>query len=136
MRSQKSEVRLLQRGDRVPHFDVEQMNCSRARYRDLWQLRNLLLLSLPDDEGGEFVEYATRVAERQAEFSAEEAGLVMTRAPITGVPRPGLVIADRWGEIYSVVNARSAQELPTVDDLLEWIRYIQHACPECQGEAK
>jgi hypothetical protein len=60
----------------------------------------------------------------------------MTRAPITGVPRPGVVIADRWGEIYSVVNARSAPELPTVEDLLEWFRYIRHACPECEGEAK
>ena len=127
---------MLQRGDRVPHFDVEQMDGTRARYRELWQLRNLVLLSLPDDDGGEFVEYATRLAQRQAELRAEAAGLVMTRAPITGVPRPGLVIADRWGEIYSVVTARSAPELPTVDDLLEWVRYIQHACPECEGEAK
>jgi hypothetical protein len=127
---------MLQRGDRVPHFDVEQIDGTRARYGELWQLRNLLLLSLPDDEPGEFVDYATRLVRRQAEFSAEEAGVVMTRAPITGVPRPGVVIADRWGEIYSVVNARSAPELPTVEDLLEWFRYIRHACPECEGEAK
>jgi hypothetical protein len=127
---------MLPRGDRVPHFDVEQMDGTRARYGELWQLRNLLLLSLPDDEPGEFVDYATRLVRRQAEFSAEEAGVVMTRAPITGVPRPGVVIADRWGEIYSVVNARSAPEWPTVEDLLEWFRYIRHACPECEGEAK
>jgi hypothetical protein len=43
---------MLQRGDRVPHFDVEQMDGTRARYGELWQLRNLLLLSLPDDEMG------------------------------------------------------------------------------------
>ena len=127
---------MVQRGDRVPHFDVEQMDGTRARYRDLWQVRNLLLLSLCDDDGGEFVEYATRLTRRQAEFSAEHTALVVTRARIPGVPRPGVVIADRWGEIYSVVHARSAPELPTMDDLLEWVRYIQHACPECEGEAK
>ena len=131
-----SEVRRLQRGDRVAHFEVEQMDGSRARYRDVWQLRNLLLLSLPDDEPGEFVDYATRLVQRQAEFSAEHTALVVTRTGIAGVPRPGVVIADRWGEIYSVVHARSAQDLPTVDDLLEWLRYIQHACPECEGETK
>jgi hypothetical protein len=127
---------MLQRGGHVPHFDVEQMDGSRARYGELWQLRNLLLLSLPDDDGGEFVEYATRLAQRQAEFTTEQTALVVTRAGIAGVPRPGVVIADRWGEIYSVVDARTAPELPTVDDLLEWFRYIQHACPECEGEAK
>jgi len=127
---------MLQRGDRVPHFDVEQMDGTRARYGELWQLRNLLLLSLPDREPGEFVDYAARLVQRQAEFTGEHTALVVTRAGIAGVPRPGVVIADRWGEIYSVVTARSAPELPTVEDLLEWFRYIQHACPECEGETK
>ncbi len=136
MSVQSLDVRKLQRGDRVPHFDVDQIDGTRARYSDQWQMRNLVLLSLPDGDGAELVEYATRLAERRAAIDAEQTALVLTRAPIPGVPRPGLVIADRWGEIYSVVDARSAAELPTLDDLLEWLRYIQHACPECEGEVR
>jgi len=26
--------------------------------------------------------------------------------------------------------------LPTPEDLLDWIRYVENRCPECEGEAK
>jgi hypothetical protein len=26
--------------------------------------------------------------------------------------------------------------LPTPEDLLDWIRYVENQCPECEGEAK
>jgi hypothetical protein len=60
----------------------------------------------------------------------------MTREAVAGVPTPGLLIADRWGEIYFVGTAPRACELPGPLEILEWLRYIEYECPECQGEVK
>jgi hypothetical protein len=45
------------------------------------------------------------------------------------------VVADRWGEIKLVAGATSVAELPSADELVEWVRFVQCACPECEGEA-
>ena len=126
---------MLQRGGRVPHFDVRTIDGARVRYRDVWQARNLLLLSLAAP-AGEFADYLAGVQARLADISDQQTTFVATTEEVAGVPRPGVLIADRWGEIYSVVPAEHPSDLPPVDDLLEWLRYIQHACPECEGETR
>jgi hypothetical protein len=50
---------------------------------------------------------------------------------VTGVPRPGALVADRWGEVVHVEDG-----WPTVSSLLEWLDYVAHRCPECEGEAR
>jgi hypothetical protein len=44
---------------------------------------------------------------------------------------PGLVVADRWGEIVHV-----AREVPRVADVLDWLDHLEQRCPECEGEAR
>ena len=61
-----------------------------------------------------------------------EARLVVTRETVDGVPRPGVVIADRWGEVFAVIDDPARTD---VDDLIEWLRWVQMKCPECEGEA-
>jgi hypothetical protein len=129
---------MLQRGDRVPHFTARRQDGSEVRYEtQIWQQRNLLLVSIPGgrDEGG-FAEYSRQLTERAADIAATETAIVITGAGIAGVPRPGVVMADRWGEIAFAVEAARASDLPVVDEILEWLRFVQHKCPECEGEAR
>jgi hypothetical protein len=126
---------MLQRGDQMPHVVLHQLDGAEVRYADIWQHRNLLLVMLPEDDAG-FDQFAGQVRDRAADIAAAETVLVITREDVAGAPSPGLLIADRWGEIYFVVWARRAQELPPMEQLLDWLRYVQHECPECQGEVK
>ena len=126
---------MLQRGDRMPHVVVHGLDGAEVRYADIWQHRNLLLVVLPEDDAG-FAQYACEVRDRTADIAATETVTVLTRDEVPAAPRPGLLIADRWGEIYFVVGARQPSDLPPMDELLDWLRYVQHECPECQGEVK
>jgi hypothetical protein len=60
----------------------------------------------------------------------------MTRDDVPGLRAPGALVADRWGEIVYVAPIAEAAGSPTVAELLEWLEYVQHRCPECEGEAK
>ena len=41
---------------------------------------------------------------------------------------PGALVADRFGEIGFVGGAASVRELPSADDLVEWVRYLSIRC--------
>jgi hypothetical protein len=126
---------MLHRGESVPRFVVARLDGSRVSYADIWQKKNLLLVALADDDSDESTAYARALAERMPDLTAHETACVITRDPIPGVQRPGIVIADRWGEIYCVVGG-AIEDLPDADDLVEWLRFVQSQCPECQGEAR
>jgi hypothetical protein len=61
---------------------------------------------------------------------------IVTRDAVEGLPCPGVVVADQWGEIAHVVRSLQVEDLPAPDELIEWVRYLQYRCPECEGEAK
>ena len=69
-------------------------------------------------------------------LSDDETEWIVTRDPVEGLPCPGIVVADRWGEIAHVVHSSQVEDLPPADELIEWVRYLQYRCPECEGEAK
>jgi hypothetical protein len=52
------------------------------------------------------------------------------------VPSPGVVVADRWGEVYYVQEADRAAALPPPAELIDWLRFVRDECPECQGETR
>lgn len=123
----------LQRGGRVPHFHVTDTSAARVAYDEaIWQRDHLLLVSLGDDDGDPFAAIARDLQGRASDIAALEARLVVTRDPIAGVPRPGAVVADRWGEVFAVIDEAGSTY---ADDLIEWIRWVQMKCPECEGEA-
>ena len=125
---------MFQRGDRVPHFTVTTADGAVVRYEDIWQHDGMLFVSFPADDVP-MRAYADRLARRQPDVAAHDTRYVVTHDVVPGVPHPGMAIADRWGEIYAVFDA-SAPDLPGADDVVEWLRYIHHECPECQGEAR
>jgi hypothetical protein len=128
---------MLRRGDAVPHFVVTRLDGSTARYEDVWQRRNVLLVSLPAGEPTDMDRaYLAELARRQQDISDHEAECVVTRDAVPHVPSPGIVIADRWGEIYLAGGGPAIADLPGMADIFECLRAIQHECPECQGEAR
>jgi hypothetical protein len=119
----------LQRGHAVPFFEVETAEGARRAYRDVWQRRSLLLVSVAP-ASLDLAQIAARLRERVG----EGAEVVVTSDPVEGMPRPGALVADRWGEIVFVAPIDPAAV--DVEDLAEWVRFVQLQCPECEGEAR
>lgn len=130
----------LERGGQVPHVSVRGLDGTTITYRDIWQRKNLVLVSfLPEREGGDERGEASYLAALQARdqvFREHEAEVVITRDPVAGLPAPAVLIADRWGEIAAVQTSGEAASLLSVDEILEWLHFIARACPECEAEAK
>ena len=124
----------MQRGDLAPHFEVTTIDGARATYAAIWQRRNLVLVVLPREEQEADRRYASTLKEHAQEFDALATVVVVTREIVANVTAPGVVVADRWGEVYFA--AAGPHELPPVDELLEWLGYIQKECPECEGERR
>lgn len=127
---------MLARGDLIPHFTVTTIDGTRIEYRTLWQHTNLLLISIDDDRSPAAAAYLQWLADARGDLTAYDTALVITRDVIVGVPRPGFVIADRWGEVHFVEERSTLADLPPVSELVESLRFVQVQCPECQGEAR
>ncbi len=48
-----------------------------------------------------------------------------------GLAIPSLFIADRWGEIWAAWAGGADHRLPSGQDILQWLEFIQAQCPEC-----
>jgi len=114
----------------VAHFEVTTVDGGRVRYRELWQHRNLVLVAGRPGERDGLALYASRLADRRREFDDSEATVVVTTDRVKDVSAPGIVIADRWGEVQYRRHFAVA-EPPDVEELLSWVRFIQTQCPEC-----
>jgi hypothetical protein len=120
----------------VPHFSVTTIDGRRSSYAELWQRKNLLLIAIPDAESTERAAWVSGLSAHTAELTAHDTECVITSDQIDDVPCPGLVIADRWGEVVFVAEARTVADLPDVDAIIDWLRHVQGRCPECEGEAR
>jgi hypothetical protein len=127
---------MLQRGDSVPHFQVTTVGGALFSYSTIWQRQNLVLLCLPAAESQCSGTYMSELVARKSEFGAKDAECVVTRDPVAGVGSPGIIVADRWGEIAHVAQATHVDDLTSPEDLLDWLDYLEQRCPECEGEAK
>lgn len=121
--------------DLMPMFTANNADGTHVRYDDIWQRRNLLLVSLPNDDPTGAT-YATTLGVLEPDLAAYDAALIITTTRIEGVPSPGVVVADRWGEVYYVQEADRAAALPPPAELVEWLRFVRNECPECQGETR
>ncbi len=127
---------LLEPGDQMPHVRVRDVRGQTVTYSAIWQHRHLVLVALPAAGTlGSFWHYLSHLASRLAPPELETE-CVITREAVPGLPRPGLVVADRWGEIVLVVHGACATDLPGPDAVAAWVDYLQRQCPECEGEAK
>lgn len=125
-------------GGQVPHFTVRSWQGTPVAYARLWQRQHLLLVALGDARGddADADAYVAALEARMADLTANETACVITRDPIPGLAAPGVLVADRWGEIQYVTAGKAIADLPGPDALVEWLRYVQVQCPECQGETR
>ncbi len=112
--------------DKVAHFLVRARDGATVDYRTIWQNAQLLLVCLDDSPASErFMAIADELAGRGDELAAIESRLVVTADLVPGAPRPGVLIADRWGEIYTTLDASADT---SADDLIDWLRVVQRKC--------
>ena len=104
-------------------------------YTDIWQRTNLVLVLLPRDDP-EAAKYAAALTSRASDLRAHAAEVVITNEAVASLSPPAVVVADRWGEAAVVATRASVSDLPRPDRILEWLEYVQHKCPECEGEAR
>jgi hypothetical protein len=131
------EARMLRPGHLLPHFDVTNVQGENVVYSTIWQQRNLVLVSLPAvDPDGTFTNYVSQLTPRGPAATGDDTVWVITRDAVTGVPSPSVIVADRWGEVVHVGTGTQPSELPPADEIVDWVTYVQHQCPECEGEAK
>ena len=127
---------MLVQGDLVPHVELQTIDGTRFRYSDIWQHRNLVLIAIPGRHSASAERYASDLTARVGEFAEQQTDCVITRDGVPGLPAPGVLVADRWGEIVYVSSAGDAADLPPAEELVDWIAHVQTRCPECEGEAK
>lgn len=125
----------------MPHMTVRGIDGTTFSYPEIWQRRNLLLVSLPAprdtaEERREEAAYLAGLLAHDQAFREYETEVVITRDAVAGLSAPAVLIADRWGEVIAVERADDVAGLPPVAEILEWLRFVAHACPECEGEAR
>ena len=118
---------MLQQGDHVPHFTVADAAGARVAYNRVWQRKHLVLVRLRDSS-------TSAMADALASIQDEDTAVVVTHDSVEGVPGAGVLVADRWGEIVFAAHAEGDSDLPAVDEIGEWVRYVTVKCPECEGE--
>jgi len=129
----------FERGGLLPHVVVRSVDGTTFSYGDIWQRRNLLLIALASEAGppaGDESAYITELLARGETFQEYNTEVVITRDAVAGLRSPALLIADRWGEIVAVDHLDVTAGLPKVEEIVEWLRFVAHACPECEGEAR
>ena len=127
---------MLHTGELVPHFTVRTIDGDAVEYSAIWQHRNMVLVTLPPEEADPGRDYADAVVARRSELGHENAVGIVTHDAVPGVPSPGVLVADRWGEIAFIAGADRPADLPSIDELMQWLHYVQIRCAECEGEAK
>lgn len=127
---------MLKAGDALPHFAAATLDGRSFRYGDIWQRKNLVLIVLPLGDSSASRERLADWRAAAIRTSGDDTEWVVTSDEVPGVGRPGIVVADKWGETQFVQSSPSVADLPVGDELAEWIQFVRHQCPECQGEAK
>ena len=113
---------MLQTGDLVPHFTADETFSGESfDYSDIWQRKNLVLVLLPHADSAASTK-VDQLTARMSELTGDDSACVITRDSVSGVSSPGVIVADRWGEIHHVAEATTVDDIPGPDDLIEWLR--------------
>ena len=127
---------MLEQGEQFPHAQITTVEGRVFSYSSIWQRKNLVLVVLPPGESGDESEYAARLAGAAHEFSDLNSECIVTREPGGGLKPPAFLVVDKWGEILHVATAPAVEHMPSPRALLDWVEYVEHKCPECEGETK
>ena len=125
---------MLHSGDHVPHVSFRTIDAGTINYADLWQHRNLIVVSIPAEPA--FTDYAARLEQALRQRLPADTSLVISHDALPDLPAPAILVADKWGEIHYAHAASTLAEMLDSEAVLEWLTYVRVQCPECQGETK
>ncbi len=141
------ETHLIEPGDLLPDLEGRTLDGSPVRYRDLWQKKAAVVVTFGSLAHRGTAAYLEELSRHSSDFRLYDATLILRDARVTlgpsdgasaspaDLPIPSVIIADRWGEVR-YVGRLADHHLPAVDEVIEWLRFVQMECPECQGETK
>jgi peroxiredoxin len=143
---------LLERGKRVPPRQFTEASGGVIRLGEFHGRRNLVIfLAHPDcipceDKLKELATGYRELAAEAAEVLAilpadrERAADLKTRLALpfplltdtSGLlgSGPALIVADRFGEVFTLTRPESGHELPAIKAILDWLAFIEVQCPE------
>ena len=98
-------------------------------FRSGGPVRTLEAVAIVAPGTGPGVEYREQLSEAGHRFAAWDGRVVWLQPDGEGVHR--VIVADRYGQVYAVHDAATADQLPAPHDLEEWFRFLATACPEC-----
>lgn len=111
-------------------FSAHAMGCAgcRAYLRDLlareedWSVWGARVYGIVTEEPGEFSGANEQIDK-----------LLIDEKHVLAEGSARMVVADEWGEIFWTAAAGDGHALPSVDEVLEWVRFVAIQCPECEG---
>jgi hypothetical protein len=119
-------------GALIALFEGTTIHGHRCRYDELWQHRNLVLVLAAPSLVERAQQYLESLEARLSDLKPDDTSLVLCDHDISQLPLNTLVIADRWGEIAHIQNLpANPAAWPPLDDILDWVHFIQMKCPEC-----
>lgn len=125
---------MLDKGDRVPRFEIVTIDDIPVNYADLWQKKNLALVCLPEDASVAAQGYIKDLRDALPALSSHDAVVVVTTNAVEGIPLPGCAVADRWGQLQWIASSDRVTDLPSPREIAAWLHFVEMQCPECEGE--
>ena len=98
-----------------------------AAQLDAYRQEETAVVAIGPDEPAENRQQAARLG-HPFPFLSDPAGGVIAQQ---GLATPSLIIADRWGEIWAAWLGGTNHQLPSEQDILQWLSFIEAQCPEC-----
>jgi hypothetical protein len=64
---------------------------------------------VPQAESTASTKFVDQLTAQMSELTGDDSACVITRDSVSGVPSPGVVVADRWGEIHHVAEGKNSR---------------------------
>src|SRR5437763_17208573 len=104
---------MLDKGDRVPRFEIVTIDDIPVNYADLWQKKNLALVCLAEDDSADAQGYIKELREALPALAVHDAVVVVTTNPDEGIPLPGCDVSDLRGELQWTTSSNHVADLPS-----------------------
>lgn len=99
-----------------------------AVHLEMYHQQETVVLAIGPDEPIENEQMAARLG-HPFPFLSDPAGGVIAQQE--GLVLPALVLADRWGDIWTAWLGGTTHQFPFEQDILQWLSFIEIQCPEC-----
>jgi len=98
-----------------------------AAHSDAYHQQETVVLAIGPDQLAESQQLAAQLDHPFPLLSDPAEGIIAQQ----GLDTPSLVIADRWGEIWKAWVGSADHRLPSAQDILQWLVFIESQCEEC-----